>query len=84
MDILDKNTVDKLKNSLYITHCQSKAGEKYWLVMSKRPKDIYASTIRREIKTEKNKGLYSPESILEALVDSGFDLSIFDQPLITL
>lgn len=75
---LGDETVDKLKDTLYVTHCQSKAGDKYWLVMSKRPQEVYASTVKRLPEPEKVTELHTPESILQKFVDSGFDLSIFD------
>lgn len=78
-DLADSGTEmeDKLNDILYITHCQSKAGDKYWLIM-KCPQEVYASTLKRQPKAEKYSALQDTESILQELVDSGFDLSIFD------
>lgn len=78
MSNLDADAVDKLKNTLYVTHCRSRSGDKYWLIMSKRPQDVYASTVKRQPKPEKSDVIHGPESILQKLVENGFDLNVFD------
>ena len=83
----DDKAVAELKKKLYVAYC--KRGEfPYWLVMKSRPRDVYASTVKREAEDLLLFGPDLPDfdeekpdatHLIKEFVESGFDLKILEQ-----
>ena len=77
----------ELKKKLYVAYC--KRGEfPYWLVMKSRPRDVYASTVKREAEDLLLFGPDLPDfdeekpdatHLIKEFVESGFDMKILEQ-----
>lgn len=85
--INDEKALSELKKKLYIAYCEH--GEfPYWLVMKSRPRNIYASTIKRESEDLLFFGPDLPDfdeeqpdatHLIKEFVESGFDMKILEQ-----
>ena len=89
--INDEKALSELKKKLYIAYC--KRGEwPFWLVMKSRPRNVYASTVKRKEEERVFWGIGSdliddylddekPDStlLIKEFVESGFDMKILEK-----
>ncbi len=85
--IKDEKALAELKKKLYIAYCK-RFEFPYWLIMKSRPRNVYASTVKRESEDLLFFGPDLPDfddenhdatHLIKEFVESGFDMKILEQ-----